>query len=515
MRRGLGFSLIGLAVLGALASLAGCGRTSLFMAEREDWRHEAEVQCLKSGAIRESAALVRINPIDGPGICGADFPLKVAALGANSALGFADGLRPPGLIPRVGGSAQPRWPGSPSPYPAPVASQPMAPPNYPAPRTSDAYVPPAGGEHYLRAPGAGASQGYVPSPSAVDYARPPAARGYEPPTAYHYPPQAAPAPRHAAPPMAHGAPMRIAPPGIAETYETDTGPEYPPDRNAVRSYPPDNNAVRSYPPDRPAYSVSRPNPALRDRPAYNPPPDHAVETRPASAPLPALGPARGPLITGAIPAVEIKPNATLACPIVSALDQWITQSVQPSALRWFGQPVTEITQISAYSCRGMNGQVGARISEHAFGNALDIASFTLADGRKVVVRTAWNGPPEEQGFLRDIQSAACNQFNTVLAPGSNRFHYDHIHVDLMRRPSRRSICQPAAMSGEVAARAAQQSKYARRGTEAATTGSIASRKKLADEPYEDDDHQWIDPDALVERQIAPAAPVKVERMRDW
>ncbi len=56
--------------------------------------------------------------------------------------------------------------------------------------------------------------------------------------------------------------------------------------------------------------------------------------------------------------------------------------VQPSAMRWFNPPVVEIRQISAYSCRGMNGQIDARISEHAFGNALDIASFTLADGRQ-------------------------------------------------------------------------------------------------------------------------------------
>jgi hypothetical protein len=116
--------------------------------------------------------------------------------------------------------------------------------------------------------------------------------------------------------------------------------------------------------------------------------------------------------------------------------------------------VVEIKQISAYSCRGMNGQPGARISEHAFGNALDIAAFVLADGRKVTVKNGWRGTPEEQGFLRDIQAAACEMFTTVLAPGSNAFHYDHIHVDLMRRSSGRRICQPGAVSGEeIAARA--------------------------------------------------------------
>jgi len=168
-----------------------------------------------------------------------------------------------------------------------------------------------------------------------------------------------------------------------------------------------------------------------------------------------LGPPT-PQFTGAVGPVEIKPAATLACPIVFVLDQWVAQSVQPAARRWFGQPVVEIKQISAYSCRSMNNQRGAKISEHAFGNAIDIAAFMLADGRIVKVKEGWRGRPEEQGFLRDVQGAACEQFTTVLAPGADAFHYDHIHVDLMRRASGRRICQPAAINGEVVASRAQQ-----------------------------------------------------------
>ena len=176
--------------------------------------------------------------------------------------------------------------------------------------------------------------------------------------------------------------------------------------------------------------------------------------------------------------VTVTPTATLACPMVSALDQWIATSVQPAAMRWFGQPVVEIKQISAYSCRGMNGNPRARISEHAFGNALDIASFTLADGRRVTVQDGWRGAPEEQGFLRDVQGAACEQFTTVLAPGSNVFHYDHIHVDLMRREQRRRACNPRAVSGEeVAARA--RALYARQGRDPGVTGSADPRRKGA------------------------------------
>ncbi|HEY3791805.1 MAG TPA: extensin family protein, partial [Bradyrhizobium sp.] len=162
--------------------------------------------------------------------------------------------------------------------------------------------------------------------------------------------------------------------------------------------------------------------------------------------------------------------------IVSVLDRWLAEAVQPAAQRWFGQRVVEIKQISAYSCRGMNGNPNAHISEHAFGNALDIAAFTFADGRRVTVKDGWHGLPEEQGFLRDVEAGACREFTTVLAPGSNVYHYDHIHVDLMRRATRRLICEPAAVSGEeVAARAAQRNPYAS-SREPYATGSLGTHK---------------------------------------
>ena len=104
MTHGVRLYLVGSFVL---VSLAGCGRGFFQSAEREPWRAEAEVACLKSGAVKESAELVRIDPISGPGVCGAEYPLKVAALGENiTSFGFADeSLRPPGNI-----GNQPRWP---------------------------------------------------------------------------------------------------------------------------------------------------------------------------------------------------------------------------------------------------------------------------------------------------------------------------------------------------------------------------------------------------------------------
>src|ERR1700709_2964743 len=94
MTRGGRLYLVGSLVL---VSLAGCGRGFFQSAEREPWRTEAEIACLKSGAVKENAELVRISPISGPGVCGAEYPLKVAAPSDNSgSVGFADHLRPAG-----------------------------------------------------------------------------------------------------------------------------------------------------------------------------------------------------------------------------------------------------------------------------------------------------------------------------------------------------------------------------------------------------------------------------------
>ncbi|MGQ3671897.1 extensin-like domain-containing protein [Xanthobacter sp. TB0136] len=140
--------------------------------------------------------------------------------------------------------------------------------------------------------------------------------------------------------------------------------------------------------------------------------------------------------------VAVEPAARMACPAIRETDRWMAEVVQPAAEAWLGQPITAVKQMSSYSCRTMNGQKGANISEHAFGNALDIGAFRTADGRWITVKNGWKGKPEEQGFLRQVHAGACDMFTTVLSPGSNIYHYDHIHFDLKRHAKGRSYCNP-------------------------------------------------------------------------
>jgi hypothetical protein len=220
------------------------------------------------------------------------------------------------------------------------------------------------------------------------------------------------------------------------------------------------------------------------------PPPGTQQAYPGNAPIPPLGPPAPPPQTAGT--VAVSPPATLACPIVSVLDKWVGEVVQPAALKWFRQPVVEIKQLGGYSCRGMvNGNPNAPISEHAFGNAIDIAEFDLADGHRISVQYGWHGTPEEQGFLHDVQGGACQDFTTVLAPGANVYHYNHIHVDLMRRRGRPYICEPTAIPGDVVA-ARARAHYAAQ--HYGVTGSIRSRQAPPPLSYSDDDDHL--PDAV-------------------
>jgi hypothetical protein len=146
-------------------------------------------------------------------------------------------------------------------------------------------------------------------------------------------------------------------------------------------------------------------------------------------------------------AVLFNATQTLDCPMVAELDAWLGEIVQPAALARFGQNVVQIDSMGSYACRGMNNQIGARLSEHSFGNALDIGGFRLADGRRITLVHDWTmGDQQTQAFLRDLHNGACDHFSTVLSPGSNPFHYNHIHVDLamhgMSSTGPRRICKP-------------------------------------------------------------------------
>jgi hypothetical protein len=121
----------------------------------------------------------------------------------------------------------------------------------------------------------------------------------------------------------------------------------------------------------------------------------------------------------------------MKCGAALSLTQWVTQAVQSAARDRFGTYVTKIESFGSFACRPVNNVEGNKLSEHARANAVDIAGFILANGRRITVKADWNGPdPQARAFLRQLRDAGCRRFNIVLSPDYNAYHQDHLHFDM-------------------------------------------------------------------------------------
>lgn len=142
-------------------------------------------------------------------------------------------------------------------------------------------------------------------------------------------------------------------------------------------------------------------------------------------------------IVDALPLSPGVPPATCATGV--ALHIWMRDSVQPAARLHFDADVTQVAHLGAFSCRRLYGRAEGGWSEHATGNAIDIGSFVLSDGRTVSVVRDWNGDAQEAAFLRAVRDGACSVFATVLSPDYNAAHRDHFHLDQSGRY--RGVCR--------------------------------------------------------------------------
>jgi hypothetical protein len=93
-------------------------------------------------------------------------------------------------------------------------------------------------------------------------------------------------------------------------------------------------------------------------------------------------------------------------------------------------PVVHIDQMGTYACRNVNSRITGSRSQHATANAIDIAAFTLADGRRIAVVRNWANDSPEGRFLKSAHKAACRYFNGVLGPDYNKLHHNHFHLDI-------------------------------------------------------------------------------------
>jgi hypothetical protein len=134
--------------------------------------------------------------------------------------------------------------------------------------------------------------------------------------------------------------------------------------------------------------------------------------------------------------VSVKPAAILRCAMATAVVDWVRTDIAPLAAG-LGGVLSGIDNFDSFECRGRNRVAGAPLSEHGRANALDVRAFKLASGQSISLT--------DRKVARDLRESAlhsaCARFSTVLGPGSDGYHEDHIHLDLMARRNNYKICQ--------------------------------------------------------------------------
>ena len=128
---------------------------------------------------------------------------------------------------------------------------------------------------------------------------------------------------------------------------------------------------------------------------------------------------------------ELAP-VVLSCPVSASFTLWMQHAVQPAAQRLLGSRVARVHHAGGFACRNVKSDraiVSRFRSAHASANALDVMGFTLADGRRIDIRSGWSANDDTERVLRTIHKAACSYFRLVLGPAYNKSHADHFHLD--------------------------------------------------------------------------------------
>lgn len=127
---------------------------------------------------------------------------------------------------------------------------------------------------------------------------------------------------------------------------------------------------------------------------------------------------------------DLSPPIKTACAMAASLATFLPE-IDRLAVAETDSPVATVLTAGSWSCRSMTGNA-ARPSLHASGRAVDITGFILADGRRVTIARDWHAASPSGRLLRAVGKAACRRFQVVLGPPADRYHHDHLHVDIGR-----------------------------------------------------------------------------------
>lgn len=138
--------------------------------------------------------------------------------------------------------------------------------------------------------------------------------------------------------------------------------------------------------------------------------------------------------------IFLSTKAVIECATAERLANWLHDTVQAKARSILDAPLTGVRVAASYACRNRNSLPDARLSEHAKGRAIDISAFRVGD-RWIAVKSGWLEGGDDTAFLKAVRESACGPFNTVLGPGSDKYHTDHFHLDLAKRRNGSVYCR--------------------------------------------------------------------------
>jgi hypothetical protein len=120
----------------------------------------------------------------------------------------------------------------------------------------------------------------------------------------------------------------------------------------------------------------------------------------------------------------------LNCAFAQQFVTWLFDVAAPLVAGAAGAKLSSLSTGASYQCRARNGDLSGKMSEHAFGNAVDIGGITLTNNRRIEI-TAASDPQDPDGrLLAALRASACGYFSTVLGPGSDAAHASYSHFDL-------------------------------------------------------------------------------------
>jgi hypothetical protein len=134
--------------------------------------------------------------------------------------------------------------------------------------------------------------------------------------------------------------------------------------------------------------------------------------------------------------VAVKPAAILRCTMAAAIADWVRSDIAPFA-QSLGTALSDLDNFDSFECRGRNRVAGAKLSEHGRANALDVRALKFANGQSLLLTDRTAAREQREAVLHSV----CARFSTVLGPGSDWYHEDHIHLDLAERRGGYRICQ--------------------------------------------------------------------------